>query len=265
MRRFLVLAAGSLCIATASATEIWSADGRGLIRFDSASPQALTFVGESGIGLPQGLDFAPNGTLYAFQGDSLYSLNLQTGAATLIGSSDLQDERVLDMSWDPAANQMLIVTALTSDEPHHLRSVNLNTGGTSLVGTLNLSIPASAFGLAVNAAGVRYLHDGELGGMVRLNGMNGVFMGPEGNQISVLEGMTINWSGDGAWYHAGMNGLTGRPEVWRVNEATGVGTFLGNLGGDDYEFNIGDIAIQPVPEPAAIVLLALGAFALRRR
>lgn len=259
------LAASGLGVSVASATEIWSADGRGLIKFDSASPQALTFVGESGIGLPQGLDFAPNGILYAFQSDSLYTLDLQTGAGTLVGSSDLQDERVLDMSWDPATNQMLIVTALTSDEPHHLRAVNLASGATSVVGTLNLSIPAMAFGLAVNASGVRYLHDGDLQGMVRLNSMNGVFMGPEGNEISTLEGMTINWSGDGAWYHGGLNGATGRPEFWSINEATGVGSFIGNIGGDEYEFNIGDLAIQPVPEPTAFILVALSALALRRR
>jgi len=265
MRRFSILAASGLCVSIAGATEIWSADGRGLIKFDSASPQNLTLVGESGIGLLQGLDFAPDGTLYGFQNDSLYTLDLQTGAATLIGSSDLQDERVLDMSWDPATNQMLIVTALTSDEPYHLRKVNLTSGATTISSTLNLPIPTSAFGFAVNAAGVRYLHDSEQQGMIRLNGSNGVFMGPEGNEISALEGMTINWSGDGAWYHGGLNGATGRPEFWSVNEATGVGSFFGNIGGDDYEFNIGDLAIQPVPEPASFILVALSAFVLRRR
>ena len=269
MRTLCGLCTLGLCVALASAVEVWSADGRGLIKFDSATPQALTLVGETGIGLPQAMDFSGDGALYAFGGyfgdDNLYTLNLMTGAATTIGSGNLQDERVLDMSWDPATRQMYIVTALTSDEPHHLRTVNLATGATTIVGTLDITVPAMAFGLATNASGVRYLHDGDRQGMYRLDGLHGTFLGPEGNEISTLEGMTIDWSGDGTWYHAGDNGATGHVEFWRVNEASGAGTFIGNIGGDEYEYHIGDLAIQPVPEPGSLVLICVSVLALRRR
>ncbi len=77
--------------------------------------------------------------------------------------------------------------------------------------------------------------------------------------------MTINWSGDGTWYHAGLSGDTGRQELWSINQISGVGTFLGNVGDINYEFNFGDIAIAPVPEPSTLALLGLGTLAFRRR
>lgn len=266
MRKFLALCAIGLSASLAGATEIWAADGMGLIRFDSASPGAITRVGAAGVGLMQGLDFAANGTLYGFGNTGFYSFNTTTGDATFIGSPDLQDERVLDMSWNPAANRMEIVTALTSDETHRLRSVDLNTGAVTNIGNLNVNLPASLFGYAVDAAGTRFLHDGDIARMIRLDaGLSGTTLGPLGNSIGVLEGMTIHWSGDGAWYHAGFSGDNGVQELWRVNPATGAGTFLGNIGGPTYEFNFGDVAILPIPEPASLVLLALGGLVLRRR
>lgn len=275
MRTFLrsskwhLLCAGlcaSLGSSAAFAVEIWAVDGPGLIRFDSASPQNITRIGFAGVGLMQGLDFAPDGTLYGFSNNGLYSFDTATGDATLIGSPDLQNETVLDMSWNPAANRMEIVTALTSDEPHRLRSVDLSNGSVATVGVLNIGLPALAFGYAVDQSGTRYLHDGDSARMIRLDaGLNGTPLSPVGNSIGVLEGMTINWSDDGAWYHAGLSGDTSRQELWSINSTTGVGTFLGNIGGLDYEFNFGDIAITPIPEPATLLILGLGAAALRRR
>ncbi len=185
MRKFTWLCVGLCCgfvSSSAQAALVWAVDGPGLIRFDSASPQNITRVGTGGVGLMQGLDFAPNGTLYGFGFSGLYSFNTTTGDATFIGSPDLQDERVLDMSWNPAANRMEIVTALTSDETHHLRSVNLTNGNVTPVGNLNISLPASAFGYAVAANGTRYLHDGDSGRMIRLDaGLNGTNLAPVGN------------------------------------------------------------------------------------
>ncbi|MFN0137016.1 MAG: DUF4394 domain-containing protein [Phycisphaerae bacterium] len=266
MRTFVTLGAVVLGASVAKAVDIWSVDGLGLFKFDSASPQNLTRYGAAGVGLMPGLDFASDGTLYGFSFGGLYAFNLQTGAATQIGPGNLDDEQVLDMSWDPTRNQMFVISASSSDEPHRLRTVNLSTGNTSVVGTLNIPVPALAFGFAVNAAGTRYLHDAEQGGMMRLNNsLQGTFLGPEGNSIGNLAGMTINWAGDGTWYHAGLNFDSGRQEIYRINELNGAGTFIGNIGGPDYEFNFGDIAINPIPEPTSIALLALGVLVLRRR
>lgn len=268
MGKFTCLCAAlflSLFSTTALAVDVWAVDGLGLVRFDSAAPQTVTRVGAAAVGLMSGLDYAANGTLYGFGNTGFYSFNTATGAATLIGNPDLQGEQVLDMSWNPVGNRMEIVTALTSDDPLRLRSVDLSNGNLATLGTISVDPGVLAFGYAVSATGTRYLHDADSARMIRLDAaLNDTYLSPVGNGIGNLAGMTIDWSSTGTWYHAGLSGDSFRQELWTINPVTGVGTFVGNIGTED-QFNFGDIAIAPIPEPASLSLLVLGALALGRR
>ena len=89
------------------------------------------------------------------------------------------------------------------------------------------------------------------------------FLGYEGFDFGVFDGMTIDWSGDGTFYHGAYNLGTSHSELWTVDPQTGVGTFVGTLG-DGHMF-LGDLAILPVPEPATTLLLSVAALLLRRR
>lgn len=65
-----------------------AADRHDLYRLNTTGP-TLTYVGETGIAIaPDNADrlaFAPNGTLYALVGATLYTINTTTGAATSVG------------------------------------------------------------------------------------------------------------------------------------------------------------------------------------
>ncbi len=264
MRTFFLWVSLGLVVANAGATEIWATDSGSLVRFDSATPGTITVVGATGVGAMQAIDFSADGTLYGATNTDLYTLNTTTGQATHIGVSGYLGQDVpLDMSWDPATRQMYVVGGIDANSPIHLYTLNLATGAATSLGALDLPAPAAPTGMATNAAGVRYLHDSSHAGMYRLTGLHGDFMGAEGVSGGIFDGMTIDWSRDGTWYHALWDTDTARSELWTVNEATGVGTFVGVLGGGTVL--VGDIAIQPVPEPAAVLLALIGVVALRRR
>jgi len=117
---------------------------------------AATPVGPStGISDLMGLQFAPDGTLYAasWNTNSLYTLNASTGAATLIGSLGMPGS-VMDLAWDNQNNQMYAIASRqigANTGPSVLYTVNLSTGA----GTLVTNIPADPclMGLAIDHAG----------------------------------------------------------------------------------------------------------------
>ncbi len=263
MRTLVVGLTMGLVVTAAGATEIWATSSNGLIRFDSATPQSVVVVGDTGVTMMQGMDFRSDGVMFGITDDDLYTLNLTTGHATLVGPCNWAGSDVpLDLSWDPTTRQMYAVAGIDTDSPMHLYTLNLSTGAATLVGTLDLPAPSLPAGLATNAAGVRYVHDGSHSGMYRLEGLHGVFMGLEGVPGGLFEGMTIDWSGTGTWYHALWNTGMTRSELWTVDESTGVGTFVGLIGADEHLL-IGDIAV--LPEPATVLVMVLALLTVRRR
>jgi hypothetical protein len=208
-----------------------------------------------------GLDFDAAGTLYACSSKidasgSLYRINQSTGQASLIGGLAIPgDHDMTDMTWNPATAQMMGVAF--DGQRNYLYTINTSSGAASLVGEVNS--PGSIFlGICADATGRIFLE--EVGGRMRvLDGLDAIAM-PQAIGVNTFfsQGMTMDWSGDGAWYLAAtfqheVGGFNARGDVRLIDRTTG-GTqqILGawpQLPSDSYpRYAIGDIAIRPVPE-----------------
>ena len=290
MRRHLILAATftGFVSPTATAVTIWGVDsnsstggGDRVVRFESSNPAGtIVGIGNTGVSgfIMSGLDFTPDGTLYACSSGvsatgSLYTINQTNGQATLVGSLGLPDDRDLtDMTFNPATGQMMGVAF--NGQRNFLYSINTASGAATLAGEINS--PGSIFlGLCADSTGRMYLED--IGGRMRiLDGLNVITMPqPIGVDTIFSQGMTMDWSADGAWYLAAtfrheVGGFNARGDVRLIDRATGgtlqiLGTWP-QLSNDSYpRYAIGDIAIRPVPEAALGLLLGLAPMLLMRR
>ena len=282
MRRYLVLAAtfaGLCACAVARAVTIWGVDSNTssgidrLVRFESSNPAGtIVSIGPTGVAgfIMSGLDFDAVGTLYACSSSisdagSLYTINQSNGQATLVGSLAIASDRdMTDMTYNPATGQMMGVAF--DGQRNYLYSISTASGAASLVGEINS--PGSIFlGLCADSAGRMYLES--VGGRMHvLDGLNAVAMPqPIGVNTIFSQGMTMDWSANGAWYLAAtfqheVGGFNARGDVRLIDRATG-GTqqILGawpQLSNDTYpRYAIGDIAVRPVPEAGWGLLLPI--------
>ena len=299
-RRVLAAAVATGVVALAaqnvSAVQIYAFDNLGttnvgsigdrFIRFDTANPAGtVVTLGTSGVanrGM-SGLDFAGNGNLYsvsgfnsdstAFAGSQLFSVNKNTGASTLIGNCNLPTGyAATDLSWNPVSQQMFMIAANGTTNPNRLYTVNLGTGAANLIGDITGIAGGLDVGLASNSAGVNYLHDIVSDRMYSLAGTAATGLpSPVGIDCNFSQGMVINWQQGNGWY---LGAITSSliSEVVQINNATGAGTVLPNGVWPTHsnglpEYETGDLAIAPIPEPASLALAGglLAGFALRRR
>jgi hypothetical protein len=252
--------------------------------FDSADPGNIHWGGTTGLPyLLDGLDFTPDHTLYGFMDRDLYTINTNTGHADHVAHAwplDPNDGGIfMDLSWDPAANQMYGVYACSTAQgglATRLYKINLADAHVTLVGTVyywerSIFPPG---GLATTKDGVRYIDD--MGGWLWELGP------PEGRSdpqipaerrwrerdasgawfANVFGGMTIDWSRDGVLYHMGWNLNADNTELWTVNTTSGEAIREYAFGSDIYMLSA---AIDPVPEPSTLIALILPAIALRQR
>jgi hypothetical protein len=274
--------------------------GDQLVRFDSANPLGTVVnVGHTGVGSTgfAGLDFHPNGNLYGVAGfvatggppgnvNNFYSVNTNTGAASLIGNLGLPTGfAAADMSYNPVTGNMQVLAnnnVVGAGRIVRLYNVNVGTGAATLIGDVTgLPIPGQTdqlqIGLATNAAGTNFLHDLVSDRMYRLTGLAAtpLSVGTMGFLTNFSQGMTIDWAGDDTWYLASWEVTAGnQSRIRTMDQLTGLSTAilttwpLGPGSPTLPRYELGDIAaVIPEPATAGTSLLSLFAaeFVLRRR
>ena len=286
-KRFLLAGLLGLVIGgEASALAVYGlTTGNSLVRFDSATPGTInSSVAVSGLNANQtlrGIDFRPaNGLLYGVSSDSrLYTINLSSGFATAIGSAGAFALNGTSFGFDfnPVPDRIRV----TSDLDQNLR-LNPNDGTLTLVdGSLAYATGDPNFGANPNIVGSAYTNsfpgattttlygiDSMLDILVTQNPPNAGTLNTVGAlnfNSSDLVGFDIFFFDNRAFASLTGNVAGATSSLYSINLQTGAATSIGPIGGG---LTIADIAIQQVPEPATITLLAaalLGSIAVRAR
>ena len=153
--------------------------------------------------------------LYLASRDFLYTVNPQTGVATLVGALGTGGTNT-----DGLASHSGVLYLSESTGTDSLYTVNPQTGVATLVGALGQVGPN---GLASHS-GVLYMADDGTDSLYTVNPQTGVatLVGPFGGGISSPNGLAS---------HSGVLYLASRDSLYTVNPQTGVATLVGAFGG----------------------------------
>lgn len=283
--RLIALAAiGGASLAMSQAYTFYGVTlGANLVTFDSATPGTInSTVGITGLQSGErllGLDFRPaTGELLALGSTSrLYTLNTMSGIATGIGDqfSTLLSGSAFGFDFNPTVDRIRI----TSNNSQNLR-VNPITGAIAFVdGSLSYAAGDPNNGLTPNVVASGYTNsfagsttttlfniDSSLDTLVSQTPPNDGTLntiGAIGANPSNVTDMDIVFDGGQNFAFFSTN-VPNNPNssFYSINLATGAGSFIGNFGGNE---RISLIAAQPVPEPATMLILAIGGAAMLRR
>lgn len=258
-----------------------AANNNFLYSFDSATPgtvQGVTIGGlAAGVSI-QSIDYRPaNGLLYGYgSNNSIYTINAQTGAATLVTTlTGTVPTGQVSVDFNPVADRMRVV----SSNGDNLR-VNVDAGPTTTAivdGTLNppnvvataytitnptqqyylnftATNPASAFNLSTTT--------NPNSGVLTSVGSTGI--NSAGGQV----GFDISTSGVA---YVAANSTGGIATLYTISLATGnVSGVLGQIDGANFTVRGLAVATGAIPEPASLAMVgvglaAVGGLALRRR
>ena len=281
-----VCSARRLFAANAQAEQIYGTSSTQLYSFDSSSPAGIkTIGGLSGIvsgQTIQSIDFRPlDGTLYALSSGGgqaqIYTVSLGTGALTTVGASfALASTGALSIDFNPTVDRIRLV----STDGTNLRL--LSTGGVVSPPDTNLTFNGgtpSVTGVAHtnNFAGATtttlYAYDARNEDIDTIGSVGGTPTSPNTGQMFKVGGPGVTAANTNVGFDisgaAGVgylslddvNSTTFSDEFYTVNLGTGALTLVkGEIGVD-----LLDISVAPVPEPATLAALGLGALALVRR
>lgn len=270
--------------APAFATPVYGiTDANTLVVFDSSGPGTISSsVAITGLGAGQtfvGIDFrAVNGVLYGVSSDSrLYSIDRSTGVATAIGAAGAftLSGSSFDLDFNPTVDRI----RLTSNDDQNLR-LNPNNGALAATDT-PLAFAASDANAAANPNVVGSAYTNSVAGATAttLFGIDSTLdilisqIPPNAGALNTIGSLGFNTTDQvgfdifafGNLAYASLTAAGGGSSLFSIDLATGAATQIGAIGGG---LLIADIAVQQVPEPGTIGLMAaglLGVVASRRQ
>lgn len=224
-----------------------------LYRVDPATG-AVTLVGSTntnGLATPAGLAWGGS-QMYVIDladGD-LFTLDLNTGSPTLIGTSGI-------LGWQGLAARPSDGALFAVNQNNNLYSISATTGAATLIGATGIVLPTA---LAFDGAGTLWTVGFTTGALGTVNTATGaVTVGA--TTISGLQGLTF--SADGTAYAVSTN----TDSLYTIDLTTGSSTLVGAMTGTGFvkglEFDAFPSASgSTVPEPGSLALLGLGALGL---
>lgn len=278
--RFVIAlgAAALLAGATAQAATVYGITSTGnLIQFNSTSPgviaKSVPVTGLQAGETLQGIDFRPaTGQLYGLgSGSRLYVIDINTGAATQVGSSGAftVNGTAFGFDFNPTVDRIRVV----SDTDQNLR-LNPNNGALAATDTplayaasdpnaaANPNVVGSAYTNNFNLATTTILYgiDSALDIVVTQNPPNNGTLntvGPLGVNTTGVVGFDILTDGGGAnSAFASLSPGGSTSSFYTINLTSGAATLVGSIGSG---LSVNDIAVEAVPLPPALLLGIPGA------
>lgn len=223
---------------------------RGLYNFDASTGNSTLRTTVSGAKRYFSLEERPSdGMIFAAEvvsGNALWTIDIDTGGLTFECTHNLNT--IADISFDPATGELY---GLMRNSPFGLYTIDPATGGSTFIGNVGNGV----------RTGMTFAPDGTLYGM-QLDGTlytidkttgATTLIGGSGDNMSTVE--DADFTPDGRLFAVDWSG-----NLAQIDTATGHRTLVGTTG-----MGTGLTAVLGIPEPAAVLLLVLGAGVLLRR
>ena len=291
MRKHLFSWVGAALVACAMSTSSSTARGAQaygvttsnvLFTFDTATPMTISSgLAISGLASANenivGIDFRPaTGQLFAMGSfGQLYTVNTSNAVLTAVGSATTIDGTSFGFDFNPATDRIRVVSNTNKNYVF-----NPNTGALELVATdLFYPVGDPAAGVDPNVVGIAYTNtlggpptqlfaiDAGIDVLATLANNTGV-LSTVGGLATVNTGALVGFdvfspsSGVNFAYATLTPTGSSVSNLYTINLATGAASLVGQINGGTL---VTDIAVVPVPEPAALAAIGLAGPALLSR